>query len=220
MRRVLALLVAITASALVLTGCRAGLSETGEPLTIEQSEMLAQARFQVASRGEVVLEISALPDDDVSHLDLTLTFDPVEHLAWGTMARGPEGIAVSEDVVISPELFATDASGDWRTGTFDQGPSPALAVMFSLGADRPENAQLLRQSDARYLGDAELDGETLSVFRLPSADGGAPASTRMWLDADGRLRRLDAGDDQKLVILVTDAQPQPRPAGLDGGADG
>lgn len=220
MRRFLALLVAITASALVLTGCRAGLSETGEPLTIEQSEMLAQARFQVASRGEVVLEISALPEDDVSHLDITVTLDPVEHLAWGTMARGPEGIAVSENVVISPELFATDASGDWRTGPFDQGPSPALAVVFSLGADRPENAQLLRQSDARYLGDAELDGETLSVFRLPSADGSTVASTRMWLDADGRLRRLDAGDDQKLVILVTDAQPQPRPAGLDGGADG
>lgn len=214
------MLAAVAASALLLTGCHAGLSDTGEPLTIEQSEMLAQTRFQVASRGEVVLEISVLADDDVSHLDLTVTLDPVEHLAWGTMARGPEDIAATENVVISPELFATDASGDWRTASFDQGPSPALAVVFSLGADRPENAQLLRQSDARYLGTGELDGETLSVFRLPSADGSSAASTRMWLDADGRLRRLDAGDDEKLVILLTDAEPQPRPAGLEGGTGG
>lgn len=214
------MLAAVVASALLLTGCQSGLSETGEPLTVEQSELLAQTRFQVASRGEVVLEIDVLPKDDVSHLDSTVTLDPTEHLAWGTMARGPEDIAVTENVVISPEQFATDTSGDWQTVPFAQGPSAALAVIFSLGADRPENAQLLRQSDARYLGTGELDGETLSVFRLPSADGSTAASTRMWLDADGRLRRLDAGDDEKLVILLTDAEPQPKPAGLEGGADG
>jgi hypothetical protein len=220
MRRVLAAMLALAASALLLTGCGSGLSETGEALTIEQSEMLAQARFQVASRGEVVLEISALPAEDVAHLDLTVTLDPVEHVAWGTLDRGPEGIAVTENVVFSPELFATDASGDWQTASFDAAPSPALAVIFSLGADRPENAQLLRQSDARYLGAEEVDGETLSVFRLPSEDGSSTASTRMWLDADGRLRRLDAGDDERLVILLTDAEPQPKPEGLDGGVDG
>jgi hypothetical protein len=219
-RRVLSALAALAASALLLTGCQSGLSDTGEPLTIEQSELLAQTRFQVASRGEVVLEISALPEDDVSHLDLTVTLDPVEALAWGTMDRGPEGIAVTENVVISPQLFATDSSGSWQTASFDEGPSAALAVIFSLGADRPENAQLLRQSDARYLGDEEVGGETLSVFRLPSVDGVSSARTRMWLDADGRLRRLDAGDDEQLVILLTDAEPQPRPEGLEGGADG
>lgn len=220
MRRVLLVIAAAAASVVLLTGCQTGLSDTGEPLTVEQAEMLAQTCFQVASAGDVVLEISALPADDVSHLDLTITLDPVEHLAWGDMDRGPEGIAVTENVVFSPELFATDASGEWLTTSFDQGPSTALAVIFSLGADRPENAQLLRQSDARYLGVEEVDGEEMSVFRLPSVDGTSTATTRMWLDADGGLRRLDAGDDEKLVIVLTDDQPQPRPAGLEGGADG
>lgn len=214
-------LAVVAASLLLLTGCQSGLSDTGEPLTVEQSESLAQTRFQLASRGDTVLEISALPADDVSHIELTVTFDPVDHLAWGTMRRGPEGIAVEETVAFSPETFAVEGESGWQSVPLDSGPNRALAVVFALGADRPENAQLLRQSDAMHLGAAELDGETLQVFRAPSIDGSG-ARTRLWLDDDGRLRRLDAGDDEQLVIVVSDAEPQPRPPGLDvtGGSGG
>ncbi len=220
MRRTLAAIVAVVATLLTLTGCQQGtLSTTGEPLTVEQADLLAQTRFQVANRGEVVLEISALPDDDVSHLDLTVTLDPSEHLAWGTMERGPKGIAVTETVAFTPQLFATEESGSWRTVEFDAGPNRGLAVVFALGIDRPENAQLLRQSAATYLGDVDVDGETQSVFRVPGDDG-ASGFTRLWLDSDGRLRRLDTGDDETLVILLTDAEPQPKPDGVEGEADG
>jgi len=210
-------LAVLAASLLLLTGCQSGLSDTGDPLTVEQSESLAQTRFQLASRGDTVLEISALPADDVSHVELTVTFDPVDHLAWGTMWRGPEGIAVEEAVAFSPETFAVKGESGWQSVPLESGPSTALAVVFALGSDRPENAQLLRQSDARYLGTADLDGEILHVFRAPSADGSG-ARTRLWVDDEGRLRRLDAGDDEQLVIRVTDTDPQPRPQGLDVGA--
>lgn len=224
MRRLIAAVAALAASVVLLTGCQSGLSETGEPLTIEQSEVLAQTRFQVASRGEVALEISVLPADDIDHLAFDVTLDPEGAAAWGTMSRGPEDLAVDEAVAFTPEAFASLSNGQWQAVSFAEGPSAALAVIFSLGADRPENAQLLRQSDATYLGTVDVDGEQQQVFRLPSVDGEGGASTRMWLDEDGRLQRLDAGDDDTLVVLLTDAEPQARPDGLDSffgtGTDG
>ncbi len=220
MRRALLAVAAVTAAVLVLTGCQSTLSETGEVLTTEQSEMLAQTRFQVAAAGQQVLEISILPADDVDHLALDVTYDPSTHAAWGTMLRGPEDLAVEETIAFTPEVFAQLQGGQWANVALADGPSPALAVVFALSADRPENAQLLRQSDARYLGSLDVEGEAQQVFRLPSADGESAARTRLWLDEDGRLQRLDTGDDTTLVIRITDDEPQPMPDGLvvDSGA--
>lgn len=220
MRRVVAALAAAAAVIVVLTGCQSGLSETGEPLTIEQADTLAQTRFQLASRDQVVLDVSALPDDDVSHLELTVTLEPAANLAWGTMERGPADLAVTENVAFSHEFFSTEEGGSWRTVDFDAGPNRGLAVIFALGSDRPENAQLLRQSGTTYLGTTEVDGEELSVFKVPSEDAATTTFTRLWLDEDGALRRLDTGDDEKLVIWVTDQEPQPKPEGLEEGSDG
>ncbi|GAB3598070.1 hypothetical protein [Microbacterium tumbae] len=223
MRRPIAV-AGLLAVALALTGCRAGLSEAGEPLTIEQSEMLAQARFRVATEGARVLEISIGAAGDIDHLELDVTYDPVSDAAWGTMLRGPEGLAVTERVAFSPDAFAQLAGGEWTVGDLAAGPSPMLAVVFVLSSDRPENAQLLRQSDARFLGSVDVDGEHQQVYRMPSADGGSVATSRLWLDEDGRMRRVDAGDDEALVILLTDEEPQPPPDGLvigeGGAADG
>ncbi len=218
MRRMLAAVAAVAASVLLLTGCQVGLSDEGEPLTVAQSEMLAQTRFQVASRGDVVLHISMLADDDVDHREYEVTLDPVAHAAWGVMLRGPSSLAVEETVAFSPTAFLRQVDGQWQS---EAALDSALSVVFALAADRPENAQLLRQSDARHLGEVEVDGEQQQVFRLPSVDGGGEAVTRLWLDGDGRLRRMDAGDDERLVILLTDDAPLPRPAGLElGDADG
>lgn len=197
--------------ATTIAGCAPALSDSGEPLTIEQSETLAQVRFQQAAAGVAVLEIAIGADDDLDHLVADVTVDFENLLAWGTVERGPEGIAVTEDIAFSPELYVVDAGSGWQRGA---SPSPLLSVVFALADDRPENAQLLRQSDARYLGTADDGGDTLHVFRMPSA-GDAPARTRMWLDEDGGLRRMDAGDDTVLVVRPTGAEPEPRDAELD-----
>ncbi len=139
-----------------------------------------------------------------SSANVTVDFENL--LAWGAVERGPEGIAVTDDIAFSPELYAVDTGSGWQRG---QTPSPLLSIVFALADDRPENAQLLRQSDARYLGAADDRGERLHVFRMPSA-GDAPARTRMWLDEDGGLRRMDAGDDTVLVVRPTGAEPAPR----------
>ncbi|WP_402839828.1 hypothetical protein [Microbacterium sp. GXS0129] len=216
MRRVIAALAMFMASVLLFTGCESGLSDVGEPLTIEQSELLAQTRFQIASRGTVVMDISVLPADDIDHLDLSVTVDFDDAVAWGVMMRGPESIAVSEEVAFTPETIATREGDRWQSVSFDNGAIRALAVVFALASDRPENALLLRQSGATYLGTVEVDGEQQSVFRVPSDDISSSSMTRLWLDDQGKLRRLDTGGDQQFVILMTDAQPQPRPIGLEG----
>ncbi|HWV49485.1 MAG TPA: hypothetical protein VN035_08520 [Microbacterium sp.] len=218
MRRPIAAVAALLA-VLVLAGCQSALSETGEPLTIEQSELLAQTRFQVAASGPHVIEISIGAADDVDHLAYEVTYDPAVHAAWGTLHRGPSDLAVEEQVAFSPDTYAQLAEGRWMTGAIASAPSPVLSVVFALSADRPENAQLLRQSDARYLGATDVDGEQLQVFRMPSSDGSGGATTRLWLDEDGTMRRLDAGDDETLVISFTDEDPQPAPDGLSFGED-
>lgn len=203
---VLALLLAVT-----ITGCAPALSDSGDPLTIDQSETLAQVRFQQAAAGTAVFDISIGESDDLDHLVAHVTVDFGDLVAWGSVERGPEGIAVTEEVAFAPELYVVDTGSGWQQGA---SPSPLLSVVFALADDRPENAQLLRQSDARYLGTADDGGETLHVFRMPSA-GEAPARTRMWLDEEGGLRRMDAGDDTVLVVRPTGADPEPRDPELD-----
>lgn len=189
------------------------------PLTLEQSEALGQVRFQLASAGDGVIDLTAGAADSADHVSATLTLDFDDGLAWGEVTRGPEGIAVSEQVAFTPDVYLVDDGSGWKQATV---PTPLLDVVFALGSDRPENAQLLRQSDARYLGTAEDDGRTLQVFRAPSADG-EQARTRLWVDDEGTLRRLDAGDDQTLIIRPVNDEPAARIPILDeldgGGRD-
>lgn len=210
LRRCVAAALAVVLATTV-AGCAPALSDSGEPLTIDQSETLAQVRFQQAAAGVAVFDIVIGAEDDLDHLVADVTVDFENLLAWGSVDRGPEGIAVTEDIAFSPEVYVVDVGSGWRQGA---APSPLLSVVFALADDRPENAQLLRQSDARYLGTADDGGEILRVFRMPSA-GDEPARTRMWLDEDGGLRRMDAGDDSVLVVRPTDAEPAPRDAELD-----
>lgn len=208
MRRVGAFVVALALVVLV-SACSGGLSETGEPLTVEQSEQLAQARFQLSTVGEYVATVVVGADDDLNHFVADLTVDASDQVAWGTLSRGPEGLAVQERILLGPGGYAVEQSGVWNPSPWATGGLSLLSLVFSLTADRPENAQLLRQSDAAYLG--TQDG--LDVFRLPSAEGSA-GGTRFWL-REGELVRLDDGSDALSVTVDRDASTEPRPAEID-----
>lgn len=92
-----------------------------------------------------------------------------------------------------------------------------LLLLLNLASDRPENPQLLLQSNARYLGEERIDGEELSVFTGPgnlnpeaTADA-AESNLRYWVDESGNLRRVEAriSDVTGYVIidLATDGDP-------------
>lgn len=209
MRRRAGSALALVAVAALVAGCAGGLSDDGEALTPEQAEQLANARFQLSTLDSFVAEIEVGADDDLDRLAARVTVDPAEHLAWGTLSRGPEKIAVDTEIIMSAELFATGGDGAWQPQQWS-GAAASLPIVFSLTTDRPENASLLRQSDARFLGtEDELD-----VFRLPTDAGDGSATARLWLDGS-RIERLDTTTGALSVEIDREAEPAPRPEAVD-----
>ena len=74
-----------------------------------------------------------------------------------------------------------------------------LLLLLELGSDRPDNAQLLLQSDAQWLRADTDDGVPVDVFAGPSAPvvsgetaaGPNPGRLRYWVDGTGRLLRFE-----------------------------
>ncbi|XBH21530.1 hypothetical protein V5R04_15170 [Jonesiaceae bacterium BS-20] len=193
-----------------LASCSSELPAVGESLTIEQAETLAQARFRLAAQGPFTVEVSVGGQDDVNHLEAELTVDHQNLQAWGTVERGPQGLAITEQVVLTDQIYAVNVDGVWQTGEL---PTAALLVPFSMGADRPENAQILAQSDAQFLGSSKLDEQEVAVFRNVS-ESGQDSTTRLWVDEEGRLQRLDSGADETFSATVLDQSPTPKPEDL------
>lgn len=94
----------------------------------------------------------------------------------------------------------------WSPRAYTSDPlDRALHVTMSLGADRPDNAQLLAQSGPRRLGQRSEAGRTYTLYSGPrprpqqsGAASGAPAAVRpatspltYWVDEQGQLGRLE-----------------------------
>ena len=206
-------LVAVLAA--TLSACSAGLSEAGEPLTAQQAEELAAARFRVYTAGPFTVSVEFGEPEGVDHATASLTVDPEAHRAWGEVRRGPEGLAIAEEVLATPGALVVQRDGAWRASELSTAAQLALRAVFTLVSDRPENATLLRQSDAAFLGSVAVDGERFSGYRLPSSGESGSSRARIWLAADGSLHRLDAGEGSGFAILVTDEAPRPLPSGAE-----
>lgn len=201
----------LAAASLALGGCSSPAAPSspngeGEQLSSAQALQLAQARFRLGSSGTFSADVRSGQADDVKHYTARLTVDTSEHRAWGTLLRGPEKLAVSEDVALSPSEVIKRQDGTWVPGANAAG----LQLVFSLASDRPENEQLLRQSGARYLGDARVGETPTSVFRLPSGAQDTGRS-RLWVDADGDIKRLDDGSED-FAVDVVEREPTKEPA--------
>ncbi|GAA4550877.1 hypothetical protein GCM10023192_76510 [Amycolatopsis samaneae] len=70
----------------------------------------------------------------------------------------------------------------------------ALAITLGLGSDRPDNAQLLPQNGAAWVGTDRIDGRPLDVLTGPESRErpGTADSVRYWLDANGVMYRAQA----------------------------
>lgn len=215
MRRRAPLVAALVVGLLGLAGCGddgpAPLSEEGTALTNDQALALAQTRFRLAAEGPFVVRVRVGDVEDVAHLEATATVDPGTHRAWGEVSRGPADLAVAEPGAWTPQEYWHAVDGTWQPSAWPDGHQAPLLLVFGLSADRPENEQLLRQSAARFLGTQQVDGETLEVYRLASES--AAGRTRLWLDAEGDLTRLDNGTDD-LVVEVLEDEATAEPAEL------
>ncbi|WP_046501059.1 hypothetical protein [Streptomyces odonnellii] len=70
----------------------------------------------------------------------------------------------------------------------------ALAIALGLGSDRPDNAALLPQSGAAWVGQDEVHGHRTDIMNGPDADtkAGTSQTVRYWLGSDGTMYRVQA----------------------------
>jgi len=215
--------VALLLAALGLLGACAGGEGTGpRPLTQEEAERLGVVRFRNYDLGVRTLDATVPATPDAPAVRLTGWADLATHSGVAVAAEGPASVAVVTGMV----AWAADdvarlgvhgapagaAPGDlpplpvpadgWAVGPVTSDGSGLVEVvrlLQQLGADRPENASLLQQSDAAWLRSDDVDGTPVDVVVGPSplGAGGAPTSLpvearlRYWLDATGTALRVD-----------------------------
>ncbi|MFD7921919.1 hypothetical protein ACFV3R_22155 [Streptomyces sp. NPDC059740] len=82
----------------------------------------------------------------------------------------------------------------------------SLAIVLSLGSDRPDNAQLLPQNGAAWWGRDRVDGHRVDVMTGPSSrDRSATAgNVRYWIGADGTMYRISVSVGSASQEVVVD----------------
>lgn len=200
---------AAAAVLLTLVGCAptAPADEQPKALTSEQAERLAVTRFRNFDAG--VRTIAATLPSDSGELHLDGWFDyatgvgyaavTVDDVASGLVWWTHETIAIRSAAADGAPLPLPDDG--WESGPLDPSSTNltnSVALIASLGSDRPENPQLLTQSDAAWLRADEVGEVAVDVFAGPSSDSVATASADLtgralyWVDATGILLRFES----------------------------
>ncbi|MFB9908722.1 hypothetical protein [Allokutzneria oryzae] len=221
MKRALGLLVL----AVVLAGC----GGEPEPRALSTVEAERLALFRYTAYESKVLGVHARVPAPGGALVLDGRVDVAEHVGYvtlrtegrdddasaGLLQWGATAVAFNGTRSAAP-IDPPPAEG-WRlrpiqpTGSELDG---VLRMLLNLGADRPENAQLLQQSSARWVGSEELGGRRVDVFEGPkpsTATQGGPSRLRYWVDGDGRLHRVQArmGERQEPAVIDLSAGGAP-----------
>ncbi len=210
--------------ALALTAC----SSTPDPrsLSVSEAERLALVRFSNYTAG--VSGFTASVPSPGGKLVLDGRVDFVNHLGYAGMRTDGRDDEFSTGLVqwnlgrmafaMSPSTRTVDPVPvvDWQVRELQERGSEldgALRLLVNLGADRPENAQLLLQSSARWLRSDKIGETTVDVLEGPKQRGkeSDDARLRYWVDADGKLRRLEAklGNQEELAVFTFTDSTQP-----------
>lgn len=198
-------ILAAMAAAMILAGC--GSPPEPHALSQEQAELLAMARFTNYDR-QIVGFHGRVPSA-AGTLDLAGRIDYVRGIGYGTLRTeggagyGSAGVlqwnrAALAFLVGAEQAGDTPPLGQWQLRPL-QAPGgeldTALALLLGLGSDRPDNPQILRQSDARWLRTDTVDGRPVDVFEGPRAagrQGAAAPRLRYWMAETGELVRVEA----------------------------
>jgi hypothetical protein len=207
---------------LLLTACSS--TPDPRPLSIPEAERLALVRFSNYTTG--VSAFTASVPSPGGKLVLDGRVDFVNHRGYAGMRTDGRNDEFSQGLVqwnLGRMAFAMTPSTkpvdpvpvvDWQVRNLRERGSEldgALRLLVNLGADRPENSQLLLQSSARWLRSDKIGDTTVDVFEGPKQKDAADARLRYWLDLDGKLRRLEAklGDQEELAVFDFTGSKQP-----------
>ncbi|MFC3892652.1 hypothetical protein ACFOWZ_14310 [Lentzea rhizosphaerae] len=189
--------------ALALVAC----GPTPRSLTVAEAERLALVRFANYTTGVSAFTASVPSPGGKLLLDGRVDF--VNHRGNADMRTDGRDDEFSKGLLqwnLGRVAFAVAPSADWQVRELQERGAEldgALRLLVNLGADRPENAQLLLQSSARWLRSDKVGDTAVDVFEGPKQQNAAEARVRYWLDSDGKLRRLEAklGNSEELAVF-------------------
>lgn len=179
-------------------------AEEPRALTTDEAERLSVGRFLAFQDGSREFSADVPTADGSVSLHGRVDYREEIGIAAATLDGGAAVISWDADTLVGwvgagdgttppdapPPTPGAPRDLDPATSTLDT----VLVLVSSLGVDRPENAQLLQRSDARWLRDDTVDGVDVDVIAGPAdADTGEGAgTTRFWIDDTGVLRRFEA----------------------------
>ncbi|BDZ42038.1 hypothetical protein GCM10025865_13370 [Paraoerskovia sediminicola] len=200
-------------------------SATARPVTQAEADRLAVARFNVYDERYVDLTASIPVEGQVLELDgtadmqaheayaqVTTGDDPPQHalLQWTQAGKALVPLAEDDPAVDGSTLPDPPPADGWQPAALvPEDPLDAiLAVILSLASDRPENAQLLLQNGAEWVGTETYDDVEADVFTAPGSDGTNTGAIRYSVDERGVLHHVtaDVGRDDLVEISLTPAE--------------
>jgi hypothetical protein len=112
-----------------------------------------------------------------------------------------------------PETPASPPGSGWHRRPLQTSGSSldsSLLIALGLGSDRPDNAELLPQNGAAWVGQDQVGGHQVDVMTGPGARAkpGTAGNVRYWLGSDGTMYRVQAGvaSAPRPVVIDFDTQ--------------
>ncbi|WP_228554777.1 hypothetical protein [Catenulispora pinisilvae] len=221
------------AGVIVVAASGSGSSTKARVLTSEEANRLAITRFRNYETGGRAVTITV--PGTAGDLVITGSVDYRAKLGYGvvhgtgrdTSSDGLiEWTATSVLVDPMPSVPATAPAAPPNTGWYSRqlqqtGSSldSSLAIALNLGSDRPDNAQLLPQNGAMWVGQDNVAGHQVTVMTGPTAQSGSGSgltgTVRYWVGQDGTMYRVQAAvasSTQPAVIEFDTQKYAPVPA--------
>ncbi|MFJ7779430.1 hypothetical protein [Streptomyces yangpuensis] len=218
-----------------LGGCASGTTTDdratlARPLTAAEADRAALARFTTYRRGTGNVTMT-IPYRGTT-VTLTGRVDWRRHLGYAEVSSG--GTLTAREL-IQWNRHTVVTLPRWSGGLPEHPPArgwqphritphasaldAALLLLMGLGSDRPDNAQLLARSSARWIKDDHIGTTPVTVFAGPGSPGAPsgpdkPGNTRYWIDGEGNLLRFDAraaGETRWMTAELPPAGATPLP---------
>ena len=230
--------IGITAAAVVGAAAFLIIDSRSEPtgpraLTSDEANRLAIARFRNHEAGGRAVTITV--PTTAGGLVITGSIDYRAKLGYGVVrgtGRDTSGNGLIQwnatTVFVHPmanapaEAPASPPGSEWhRRPLLTSGSSldSSLLIALNLGSDRPDNAELLPQNGAAWVGQDQVGDHQVDVMSGPSARAkpDTAGNVRYWIASDGTMHRVqaDVASEPQPVVIEFDNRPyvpvQPAP---------
>ena len=221
-------MVAAAVTVFVILGRGSGVAGP-RALTSDEANRLAITRFRNYAAGGRAVTISV--PNAAGGLVITGFLDYRAKLGYGVVHgtgrdTSSDGLIqwTATTVLIDPMTNAPAVPpaappvSDWFSRPLQTSGSSldsALAIALNLGNDRPDNAELLPQNGATWVGQDQVNGHQVDVMTGPDAHAqtgtaatGTAGNVRYWIGPDGTMYRVQAGvaSESQPVIIDFDTQ--------------